>query len=388
MHAVAVEDSRLLHSIPAARVALIERIARSAAQQRGPPATVAALRAQLLPRRRGGGPGGAQPPGAVARRARASGVCARGVRRVARWCACSIRRPPPRASSPRTRSCSRSPTTCPSSSTPSAWRSPAPSWPCTSSCTRCCRCGATGTGACWTSAPTGPGPTHAESWQLYEIDRLTDPAQLHKLQQDLEATLADVRVAVRDWRAMRERVRTIISGLENSPPPLPAAEVSEVASSARLDGGAALRVPRLPSLPSSSAAAARTAWCPSAPRASASSARRVARHASAATVLRGDVRATRARAGAAHHYQGELERHRAPRRAARLRRRKDLRSPRPGERRASLPRAVDLDRLSRQPARDPGAAPQGGAGHRALRSRSGQSRRQGGAQRTGDLSAR
>ena len=30
MHAVAVEDSRLLHSIPAARVALIERIARSA----------------------------------------------------------------------------------------------------------------------------------------------------------------------------------------------------------------------------------------------------------------------------------------------------------------------------------------------------------------------
>ena len=75
----------------------------------------------------------------------------------------------------------------------------------------------------------GAGPTRAESWQLYEIDRLTDPAQLHKLQQDLEATLADVRVAVRDWKAMRERVRTIISGLENNPPPLPAAEVSEVA---------------------------------------------------------------------------------------------------------------------------------------------------------------
>ena len=156
MHAVAVEDSRLLHSIPAARVALIERIARSAGEQRGPPATVAALRAQLLPRRRGGGPGGAQPPGAVARRARASGVCDAafaGSLAGARVQSADRHRGLRDA---RTRSCSRSPTTCPSSSTPSAWRSPAPSWPCTSSCTRCCRCGATGTGACWTLAPTGP----------------------------------------------------------------------------------------------------------------------------------------------------------------------------------------------------------------------------------------
>ena len=75
----------------------------------------------------------------------------------------------------------------------------------------------------------GAAPTHAESWQLYEIDRITDPVQLQKLQQDLEATLADVRFAVRDWRAMRERVRTVINALENHPPPLPTAEVSEVA---------------------------------------------------------------------------------------------------------------------------------------------------------------
>ncbi len=75
----------------------------------------------------------------------------------------------------------------------------------------------------------GAAPTHAESWQLYEIDRITDPVQLQKLQQDLEATLADVRVAVRDWRAMRERVHTVINALENRPPPLPTAEVSEVA---------------------------------------------------------------------------------------------------------------------------------------------------------------
>jgi glutamate dehydrogenase len=74
----------------------------------------------------------------------------------------------------------------------------------------------------------GSGPAHPESWQLYEIDRITDPEQLRKLQHDLEATLGDVRVAVRDWAAMRERVRALIGELGSHPPPRPAAEVSEV----------------------------------------------------------------------------------------------------------------------------------------------------------------
>src|SRR5580704_12712983 len=43
----------------------------------------------------------------------------------------------------------------------------------------------------------GAGPAHPESWQLYEIDRITDPEALRQLQQDLEATLTDVRLAVR-----------------------------------------------------------------------------------------------------------------------------------------------------------------------------------------------
>ncbi|HUA88315.1 MAG TPA: NAD-glutamate dehydrogenase, partial [Steroidobacteraceae bacterium] len=75
----------------------------------------------------------------------------------------------------------------------------------------------------------GAAPTHAESWQLYEIDRVTDPAQLRQLQRELESTLADVRVAVRDWQAMRTQVRSVVGELENNPPPLPAAEVSEAA---------------------------------------------------------------------------------------------------------------------------------------------------------------
>jgi glutamate dehydrogenase len=75
----------------------------------------------------------------------------------------------------------------------------------------------------------GEHATHPESWQLYEIDRVTDHAQLKSLQEDLETTLADVRAAVIDWRAMRERVREIITRLESDPPPLPSAEVSEAA---------------------------------------------------------------------------------------------------------------------------------------------------------------
>jgi glutamate dehydrogenase len=73
----------------------------------------------------------------------------------------------------------------------------------------------------------GKHATHAESWQLFEIDHVADPARLAALQHDLEATLADVRVAVTDWAAMRARMRAIIGALENDPPQLPATEVSE-----------------------------------------------------------------------------------------------------------------------------------------------------------------
>ena len=73
----------------------------------------------------------------------------------------------------------------------------------------------------------GSQAVHAESWQLYEIDRVTEPAQLDKLRRTLESTLADVRAVVNDFMPMRERVREIIARLEADPPPVPAAEVSE-----------------------------------------------------------------------------------------------------------------------------------------------------------------
>ena len=73
----------------------------------------------------------------------------------------------------------------------------------------------------------GAEPRHAESWQLYEIDRQTDPAQLDELQREIAATLADVRLAVEDWPPMRERMRDAHRRARADPPPLPADEVSE-----------------------------------------------------------------------------------------------------------------------------------------------------------------
>jgi glutamate dehydrogenase len=73
----------------------------------------------------------------------------------------------------------------------------------------------------------GSDKAQAESWQLYEIDRQTDPVQLEKLQRQLEATLADVHIVVADWTVMRDKAKGLVSSLEANPPPLPTEEISE-----------------------------------------------------------------------------------------------------------------------------------------------------------------
>ena len=74
----------------------------------------------------------------------------------------------------------------------------------------------------------GDNPSYrTESWQLYEIDRQTDPAQIEKIQQAIESTLSDVDSAVDDWSRMRERARALVTSLEHSPPPVPADDVAE-----------------------------------------------------------------------------------------------------------------------------------------------------------------
>jgi glutamate dehydrogenase len=73
----------------------------------------------------------------------------------------------------------------------------------------------------------GDEPHRTESWELYEIDRQTEPAALERLRRDIESTLTDVGLAVNDWPAMRERVRSLIGDLERDPPPLPPEDIAE-----------------------------------------------------------------------------------------------------------------------------------------------------------------
>jgi glutamate dehydrogenase len=67
-----------------------------------------------------------------------------------------------------------------------------------------------------------------ESMMHVEVDRRTEPADLEALQQGLESVLADVRVAVSDWPAMRERLSEIIDDIGHVSPSGDADEAAEI----------------------------------------------------------------------------------------------------------------------------------------------------------------
>ncbi len=73
----------------------------------------------------------------------------------------------------------------------------------------------------------GARRTQVESWEMFEIDRRTDPETLERLRRDIDSTLRNVGLAVDDWTPMRERVQAIIADLEHRPPPLPNEEIGE-----------------------------------------------------------------------------------------------------------------------------------------------------------------
>jgi glutamate dehydrogenase len=56
-------------------------------------------------------------------------------------------------------------------------------------------------------ASTQQAKARRESWQLFEVDRQTDPQRLQLISTTLNATLADVRVAVADWQPMLRQAR-------------------------------------------------------------------------------------------------------------------------------------------------------------------------------------
>ncbi|MFZ5791330.1 MAG: NAD-glutamate dehydrogenase [Pseudomonadota bacterium] len=74
---------------------------------------------------------------------------------------------------------------------------------------------------------TGDRGATAESYMQIRISEQTSPEALDHIKQGLEAVLEEVRVAVRDWAKMRQRIADIAAGLAKSKTPLPADELAE-----------------------------------------------------------------------------------------------------------------------------------------------------------------
>jgi glutamate dehydrogenase len=72
--------------------------------------------------------------------------------------------------------------------------------------------------------------TVAESVMHVEISEQTLPERLRDIQQKLQSTLADVRAAVDDWRAMRVKVADVIAELDASHLPLARVDLDEAKS--------------------------------------------------------------------------------------------------------------------------------------------------------------
>ncbi|MGQ0663063.1 MAG: NAD-glutamate dehydrogenase [Pseudomonadota bacterium] len=65
-----------------------------------------------------------------------------------------------------------------------------------------------------------------ESFMHIEIDEQGAGEALAEIGRGIESVLADVRVAVADWRPMRKRLDDIIAELDAKPPPVPAEEIA------------------------------------------------------------------------------------------------------------------------------------------------------------------
>ncbi len=70
-------------------------------------------------------------------------------------------------------------------------------------------------------------PILTESLMHIRIDEQSAPERLAEIKSGLERVLADVRVAVQDWRAIHAKVTEVLQELETAPPPLPREEVEE-----------------------------------------------------------------------------------------------------------------------------------------------------------------
>jgi glutamate dehydrogenase len=78
-----------------------------------------------------------------------------------------------------------------------------------------------------TQTVAGGSDAIVESTMHIEIDQETDPAEIEALRLSLERVLAEVRMAVTDWRAMRDMLATDLKELETQKLPMPDEEAEE-----------------------------------------------------------------------------------------------------------------------------------------------------------------
>ncbi|GAB3299071.1 NAD-glutamate dehydrogenase [Parasphingorhabdus pacifica] len=74
-----------------------------------------------------------------------------------------------------------------------------------------------------------PSGTIAESWMYVEVDRITDPERVRRLEHGLVTVLNDVREVVEDTERMRGTARALADSLESEPPPVESANVEGTA---------------------------------------------------------------------------------------------------------------------------------------------------------------
>ena len=228
------------------------------------------------------------------------------------------------------------------------------------------------------------GDSQLESWQMMEIDRPRDSEAAAEIERRVRAALEDVRRAVADFRAMLERVRAVANELDRTPLPVPKSHASEARALLAWmhDGHFVFLGYRHYQLKRGRSRDALVRDGASGLGILRSRKAHFTHPAHRAPATAG----TRARAPGAH--QGQHAIHRASWQLPRLRRREDLRRFRPGERRASLPRPVDFERLSQAAGGNSLAPPQARRGHRAFRPAGAKPRRQVRGQRHRDLPAR
>ncbi len=79
-----------------------------------------------------------------------------------------------------------------------------------------------------TDTLNAPTDVMVESYMHIEIDQETEPAELENIKASIESVLAQVRLAVQDWRAMRDKLKEDIAEITSDAyPMMPADEVEE-----------------------------------------------------------------------------------------------------------------------------------------------------------------